>query len=1348
MESIKALPGAVRSSLRSGFIICDLTRIVEELVYNSLDAGASRVSVSVGVGTGYIKVEDDGPGIGREGLVLLGERYATSKFHPLADKDSCSKNFGFLGEALCSISDISLLEIITRTHGRPNGYRKVMKGRKCLYLGIDDDRQDVGTTVIVRDLFYNQPVRRRHIRSSPKKVLHLVKKCVLRVALVRFMVSFKVLDIESEDELLRTHASSSPLSILRSDFGIEVSSLHEVSLSEGALKLGGYMSGACDSPSTKAIQYIYINSRFIVKGPIHKLLNNLSSTCWNQMNGDKVGKRSRPQACPTYCLNLTCPRSFYDLISEFSRTSVEFKNWPLILAFFEKSMTSLLTDGNALSSAARPIGKNGQGKEVKNIITEEKDWLETCESSKKRCRIQNDENHWPSLGFDLLSMDMQTSDNPLSLWQGCNKASTRPLRNTERIEEPQTQIDSSDAYGRSLSSFSFYVEDDEGDDCNNLWKRNNELMPVNQDFLVDTPDTRRGKIYEEDPLSNSRSKDEFQNSVDDRSGSNEVAVTMRNGLHFRFGSEKKQAVEYEDHNYLWEPNIKRIAINEGFLEKDIHDTKRQEIYEEDHLSNSISKDQFVSVADAKPGPNEAAETMRNGLRYGYGSEKEVAIKDDMTPFLRNCSSQGNLGETLFSTEKGFKFQSGHLRMKRNGDDSNGSVDVVEVNDNDQNCDIFQRTFIKIDAEASCPFPEFNAEGERWRDFDVIPRKPQNSILFYEESPSKEKDINNSLAQAGMCGSSFLSLDSNQHSMISDPLFNIKSWDSDCFNHDKQLEKSFKYSRHANVEQFKGKGANSHLGFLGDSCEDFNCGEFLSSTLLFKYDFSGFERESFKFHLCGLDGMSSSNHDDIVTGETNSQCNFHGKDFMYLASASSGPFHRKGPNVEELDLDMRRHQALGPNYLWGARPQRSHSAPPIYRGKRRFLSINNFSNATAVNPDMETNVCTVEERDGLEEREHPQISSAECHQSPVMNSSKDSSICIEPMKKASLSITPNNAETQNKQSLEIRQHSPGDFRMKGQDSTSFGVKWRDVSLHSGLEHLGSFQMGGNTSKKFQDEHTILDIASGILHLTCDSLVPKSVNRNCLEDAKVLSQVDKKFIPVVAGGTLYVIDQHAADERIRLEELRQKVLSGEMKSRTYLEVEKKLVLPETAYQLLYNYAEHIQEWGWIFSIHVQDSQSFKKNFNLLNGQLTSITLIAVPCILGVDLSDTDLQEYLEQLADTDGTSTVPPAVLRVLNYKACRGAIMFGDSLLLSECSLLVQELRRTSLCFQCAHGRPTMVPLVNLEALHKQMVKLKRQSADPNEPWHGLRRQEINLKRARQRLNLATDGSGLTSQGLC
>ncbi|KAG5623134.1 hypothetical protein H5410_008352 [Solanum commersonii] len=104
--------------------------------------------------------------------------------------------------------------------------------------------------------------------------------------------------------------------------------------------------------------------------------------------------------------------------------------------------------------------------------------------------------------------------------------------------------------------------------------------------------------------------------------------------------------------------------------------------------------------------------------------------------------------------------------------------------------------------------------------------------------------------------------------------------------------------------------------------------------------------------------------------------------------------------------------------------------------------------------------------------------------------------------------------------------------------------------------------------------------------------------------------------------------------------------------------------------------------------------------------------VPCILGVNLTDVDLLEFIQQLADTDGSSIVPPSVNRILNNKACRTKL---------HCVF---------------NGRATTVPLFNLGALHEQIAKLGSWSRSSSEAWHGLHWLEINLERAAKRLRSA------------
>lgn len=86
------------------------------------------------------------------------------------------------------------------------------------------------------------------------------------------------------------------------------------------------------------------------------------------------------------------------------------------------------------------------------------------------------------------------------------------------------------------------------------------------------------------------------------------------------------------------------------------------------------------------------------------------------------------------------------------------------------------------------------------------------------------------------------------------------------------------------------------------------------------------------------------------------------------------------------------------------------------------------------------------------------------------------------------------------------------------------------------------------------------------------------------------------------------------------------------------------------------------------------------------------------------------YLHHLEETGGLDNSPPFVDRALKSKACRSAIMFGDSLSQKECAELVERLRQTRACFSCAHGRPTMVPLVNLRSLKREILGRMQQVA--------------------------------------
>ncbi|KAI3794330.1 hypothetical protein L1987_36959 [Smallanthus sonchifolius] len=1113
MRSIKVLPESVRSSMRSGIILFDLTRVVEELVFNSLDAGATKVIVAVGVGTNYIKVTDNGCGITRDGLVLLGERYATSKVEQLAGLNTVPESFGFRGEALSSISDVSLLEVFTKAHGMPNGYRKIIKGCKCLYLGIDDDRQDVGMTVVVRDLFYNQPVKRRHLQSSPKKVLNSVKECIMNIALVHLATCFKVVDIESGDELLSLYPSSSPLPLLTSGFGIEVSrSLHKLDESDGNLKLSGYISGPYATFSAKAFQYFYINSRYISRGPIHKLLSQLAAMhdCSDLLKADirsHCGKRSRFQASPTYILNLTCPRAYYDLSFEPTKTCVEFKDWDPVFTFIKKAVSCF--------------------------------WSE----------------------------DISKEDD---IWNGADTSSARDdILNNDRL--PKKRF----------------------------------MTQCNQDSI----------ILSSPQLEMPREEPKHMPLV-----------------RYSCNRPQKNAVQFEDYGYVTSEDI--------------------------YLEN---KEHMDLLSDAKWHPNSLHTGSRTskGLLVKQASPISSHFDDDlMKPFLRSCSSRMDTFGVAKNTRGDDKFRFQADKFKK----------WLCMDDN------------RVDNEEETDYAIQGSEA--WLDDGVTIWSPPRITT--------SKGSFDTLLNGGDCLT-----EDNSHWVS--PVALIQDFIS---SHRSSKDDLFASGEKVHVEPFIDVVSKRHLKHGRNDGFDFFAHE-EEEKGIFNFDYTKY---SSSWEDCKKNIRNSQN--DLILSPQ--QC-----DFLCESDWSRSPV--ASHHMPSLSYAGRERSKIAHCRIQDKqRRRRSHSAPPFYREKKKIIALNSWMTDKSVKSYYETlhNSPTLQEASHLK---HTQKSPANDLRSKARYDKKKVT------DKAEIS----DYEGKVAHCLDVY-NTNSDFTSKeNQNGLDVGVKWRnDCPLTSSIQKHNDLA----------NQEKILDISSGILHLSDDSLLPKSTSKKCLEDCRVLYQVDKKFIPVVGGGILAVIDQHAADERIRLEDLREKVLSGETKTVTHLDAEQELVLPEIGYQLLNNYSEQIQKWGWICNFHSQSSVSFKKNLNFLNNQPSVATLIAVPCILGVNLTDVDLLEFLQQLADTDGSSVIPPAVLRVLNFKACRGAIMFGDALLPSECSLIVEELKKTSMCFQCAHGRPTTAPLVNLVALHKQIANLGNWSHGSSGPWHGLSRHRPSLERVTQRLS--------------
>ena len=213
-------------------------------------------------------------------------------------------------------------------------------------------------------------------------------------------------------------------------------------------------------------------------------------------------------------------------------------------------------------------------------------------------------------------------------------------------------------------------------------------------------------------------------------------------------------------------------------------------------------------------------------------------------------------------------------------------------------------------------------------------------------------------------------------------------------------------------------------------------------------------------------------------------------------------------------------------------------------------------------------------------------------------------------------------------------------------------------------------------------------------------PAALNRDVLFDnVVVLNQVGEKFIIVRTGDLLCAFDQHAADERISLEELWANVLSDkthvptqETQSETW-----RVVVSRTEYEILEANAPKVRRWGWDWRCPTDKNDEERG---------VKIYLTRVPCIRSTTLGGEALRLFLGELSSTTMASTQPPRTMhRLLASKACRGAIMFGDRLEKHEAACIIAALRLTQMPFSCAHGRPTVAPLVTIPSKRRRERKL-------------------------------------------
>jgi DNA mismatch repair protein MutL len=256
---IIVLPDSWASRIAAGEVVERPASVVKELVENSLDAGATEITVSVaGSGVALIRVSDNGEGMTPEDLALAVERHSTSKLKEEADLFRIG-TLGFRGEALPSVGSVAKLEITSRVKGEPNGYRiRVEGGSKEAPLAVGCS---VGTTVEVRDLFFNTPARRKFLKSPQTELGHITD-VINRMALAFPETHFR---LDHSGRMLCDYvAQARAANRLRQVWGGEIADgMVPLTVTRKNVTLAGFLSAAPLSLPNSRYLMTYVNRRFV-----------------------------------------------------------------------------------------------------------------------------------------------------------------------------------------------------------------------------------------------------------------------------------------------------------------------------------------------------------------------------------------------------------------------------------------------------------------------------------------------------------------------------------------------------------------------------------------------------------------------------------------------------------------------------------------------------------------------------------------------------------------------------------------------------------------------------------------------------------------------------------------------------------------------------------------------------------------------------------------------------------------------------------------------------------------------------------------------------------------------------
>ncbi len=357
---IKILPEFIANQIAAGEVVQRPESVIKELVENSLDANADTVGVFIkNAGKTLIHIVDNGNGMAKEDLELAPLRHSTSKIVTVEDLEEI-RTFGFRGEALASISSVSLLEIRTRRQNDKHGWKLISEPQKEFL--VEPDNIEAGTQVLVKNLFYNVPARRKFLKANTtefKYIQETMYKLALAYPEKRFtfyadnQLIFDVQPETLEERIIALVAG-----------GNAEDRLLKVEATYDKIRIYGYVEQPQFATVTNSAQYFFLNKRSIIS----KNLNYAVSSAFENL----FNKKPKPM----FVLHIELDYKSVDVNVHPQKSEVKFEDERLIFTCVKKAVFDALKLHNLVpeftteKSIYEPVNYTDAGGKQNTIIVD------------------------------------------------------------------------------------------------------------------------------------------------------------------------------------------------------------------------------------------------------------------------------------------------------------------------------------------------------------------------------------------------------------------------------------------------------------------------------------------------------------------------------------------------------------------------------------------------------------------------------------------------------------------------------------------------------------------------------------------------------------------------------------------------------------------------------------------------------------------------------------------------------------------------------------------------------------------------------------------------------------------